>query len=574
MAGPTATNPYRWLKHDAGLYDATSGGATVAEGGAVARWEDQSGNANHRTQGTSGSRPTLRISSGYVEFDGSDDHLLGSGSETPTTVFIALYHTSTSGYHSVYGGQNSDAAYDLDSVYLSVSTNDSTGEPGFSSPAAFKRITSADPSSGGAAAAPCFAFRVESAFHVLAFRVKNVGGADHAQLFVNGALMAQRRLSGTLKGVAQTAIGAGYFNQAVADHVACRIKEELTYSGELSDAEMDAVHSYLLSRHSITPYTGGGTTYRFGQFLGDHKSREILSLISGADGSSFANANSYYYPAGGQYVRDPSIVRDPATGVYWGYHTSEDFPGGTSTSFAVIKSTDGMATFAKVADVDVSSLSASHAWAPEPLIDGPDWYVYGSTSSALFVVQPTDPAAQTAWGSPSPLTVGGSSGSLIDPSCVKIGSTYYLWYGVIGGLVGYATSASPASGFTEAQPPSVAADSFGWLADVYAAAGLASDVNIEGVSLVRLADGVTWRAYFDVFRPGAGTRLGLWYSDSTDWPGASPGAWTAAQAVTTSYGHYTRHGSMILVRPPVAGPLPLVGGGVINSGLVNGGLVY
>jgi hypothetical protein len=48
-----------WLKADAGLYDAASGGSAVtANGASVARWEDQSGNARHVTQAASGNRPT------------------------------------------------------------------------------------------------------------------------------------------------------------------------------------------------------------------------------------------------------------------------------------------------------------------------------------------------------------------------------------------------------------------------------------------------------------------------------------------------------------------------------------
>lgn len=580
MAGPTATNPYRWLKHDAGLYDATSGGSAVAEGGSVARWEDQSGNANHRTQGTAGSRPTLRISSAYVEFDGSADHMISASSETPLTFFLVCYHTNTTGYHSVYGGKNSDSAYDLDSIYLSNSTDDSTGETGFSNPTAFKRITSDDSSSGGTTLFPCFAKRVDSAFHILAFRIKDVGGTNYAQLFVNGALLAQRRLTGTLKGVAETAIGAGYFNQAIADHATCRIKEELTYSGELSDSELAEVHSYLATRHSITLYTsGGGTTYRFGQFFGDHKSREILSLLTSTDGETFANANSYYYASSGQYVRDPGIIRRSST-LAWAYHTSEDFPSGTSTTFAVIKSVDGLATFSKVADVDVSSLSREHAWAPEAFVDGSDWYVYGCavnaalTASDLFVVEPTDPAAQTAWGAPSVLTIASvTAGVMLDPFVHKIGSTYYLWYALIGESIGYATSSSPDTGFTQQVAPTNAADAFGWRADVMAASGIGSDCSLEGVSLVLLEDGVTWRAYFDAYRPSAGTRLGLWFSDSTDWPGSVPGTWSAAEAVTVGYGHFTRHGSMVLAASTAA-VLPLVGGGLVNTGLVNGGLIH
>lgn len=47
------------------LYDATSGGSLVAANGAVARWEDISGNGNHVTQATSGNRPLRRVGSRF-----------------------------------------------------------------------------------------------------------------------------------------------------------------------------------------------------------------------------------------------------------------------------------------------------------------------------------------------------------------------------------------------------------------------------------------------------------------------------------------------------------------------------
>ena len=63
----------------ASLYDATSGGSLVASGAAIARAEDQSGNAAHMTQSTSGARP-LRIVAAQngldaARFDGTDDYL-------------------------------------------------------------------------------------------------------------------------------------------------------------------------------------------------------------------------------------------------------------------------------------------------------------------------------------------------------------------------------------------------------------------------------------------------------------------------------------------------------------------
>lgn len=62
------------------LYDATSGGNLVAADGAVARWEDQSGNAYHATQTDSSYRPLRRVaaSGGHdgLDFDGTNDVLI------------------------------------------------------------------------------------------------------------------------------------------------------------------------------------------------------------------------------------------------------------------------------------------------------------------------------------------------------------------------------------------------------------------------------------------------------------------------------------------------------------------
>jgi hypothetical protein len=66
------------------LYDATTGGSLVAVNGAIARWEDKSGNARHATQATIGSRPTRTSSGGYglVTFDGANDKM-----QLPNTAF-------------------------------------------------------------------------------------------------------------------------------------------------------------------------------------------------------------------------------------------------------------------------------------------------------------------------------------------------------------------------------------------------------------------------------------------------------------------------------------------------------
>ena len=67
------------------LYDATSGGSLVAADGAVARWQDKSGNARHVTQSTVGSRPlrktSIQNSLDVVRFDGSNDGMDSGASD-------------------------------------------------------------------------------------------------------------------------------------------------------------------------------------------------------------------------------------------------------------------------------------------------------------------------------------------------------------------------------------------------------------------------------------------------------------------------------------------------------------
>ena len=103
------TGLFQWFDASdrATLYDATSGGSAVADDGAVARWEDKSGNAYHLTQGTAGNRPTLRpaIRNGrsVLEYDGANSNLV-SGSITsgltPLNVF-AVFFADTIGQNSL-----------------------------------------------------------------------------------------------------------------------------------------------------------------------------------------------------------------------------------------------------------------------------------------------------------------------------------------------------------------------------------------------------------------------------------------------------------------------------------------
>ena len=89
------------------LFDATSGGSAVAADGAVARWEDKSGNARHATQATSGSRPTrktaIRNDRDIVRFDGSNDFM----SIASSSGLFNFLHGGSTGYTVFVVGRQS-----------------------------------------------------------------------------------------------------------------------------------------------------------------------------------------------------------------------------------------------------------------------------------------------------------------------------------------------------------------------------------------------------------------------------------------------------------------------------------
>jgi len=104
------------------LFDAVSGGSTPAADGAVARWEDKSGNNNHATQSDSTRRPirktAIQNSLDILRFDGSNDFFVGASTPCSSNdkTIIAMVKTSngTGGnlfQNRVGGGPGSNLAF-------------------------------------------------------------------------------------------------------------------------------------------------------------------------------------------------------------------------------------------------------------------------------------------------------------------------------------------------------------------------------------------------------------------------------------------------------------------------------
>ena len=84
------------------LFDATSGGSIPAGDGAVLRWEDKCGNANHATQGTATKEPIRKTSAinglDAIYFDGSNDNLNLASEITSSdcSLFVVIERATTS----------------------------------------------------------------------------------------------------------------------------------------------------------------------------------------------------------------------------------------------------------------------------------------------------------------------------------------------------------------------------------------------------------------------------------------------------------------------------------------------
>ena len=85
------------------LFDATSGGSTPSNGGAVARWEDKSGNAYHLTQATAGLRPSYQTSGinsqGALQFN--SDALARSVNLGTADVTVAVVSNQSAGNYRI-----------------------------------------------------------------------------------------------------------------------------------------------------------------------------------------------------------------------------------------------------------------------------------------------------------------------------------------------------------------------------------------------------------------------------------------------------------------------------------------
>ena len=216
-----------WDASDAStLYDATSGGSLVAADGAVARWEDKSGNLRHATQSTSAKRPLRSVAQvnglDALTFDGTDDKFFYSGpSQSDATIFAVVRKVAGgSSYQGVFGFAKTYAIYSqLSGANWGVyNVNQSQNNP------------------SGVTLAP------GTAYALTARRT-----SSNRFLYTNGVLSAQ--VAGdSFSGYADV-IGADADNTQVHKGVICEL---LAYTASLSDTDREQVETYLMIKWGIS----------------------------------------------------------------------------------------------------------------------------------------------------------------------------------------------------------------------------------------------------------------------------------------------------------------------------------
>jgi len=232
------------------LFNATTGGSLVAADGAVARWEDKSGNGRHFTQSTSGSRPARKTNQqnglDALLFDGSNDHLIGGdyldlNGTNQMTMFLAI-KTLTSNAASLELINKRDGTGGDSGWVVSLSSTSVLG------------LVLIDN-------ATYFAYESNSAVAAnngAVFTVKTIAGSPSTSsaLHRNGSLLASSVIANETASAANISkavyIGILELNSVFARPFSGNFCEVIAYNSNLSDANRAAVESYLISKWGIT----------------------------------------------------------------------------------------------------------------------------------------------------------------------------------------------------------------------------------------------------------------------------------------------------------------------------------
>jgi hypothetical protein len=250
------------------LFDATSGGSPVAAEGAVARWEDKSGNGRHATQATSGSRPLRKAAvqggKDVLRFDGSDDFLSVASSgaafkflhDGDSTIFSVYKWTAPSSAPSrrflLSNNYNNDSPADTTGVALYM-RNDFGDAPPFGK-LQWLVVNNSNTRVNSYTGDNSYPL---GTFHVVTIRSDPANASD-------GSRVAFSK-SGVVQANTPASDGAGVptGNASFDLHLCtqggggtrrfaeCDLCEVIVYDTKISDANCSAIESYLMTKWSI-----------------------------------------------------------------------------------------------------------------------------------------------------------------------------------------------------------------------------------------------------------------------------------------------------------------------------------
>jgi hypothetical protein len=210
------------------LFDAASGGSLVAADGAVARWQDKSGNARHATQATSGNRPIRKINqrSGLdaIQFDGTNDFLSLESIEIPAS------HSVFQVYQRLGGVQSFGIAGEP-SRYAALWFSDGV----------LYQISNANFTTHGTSS--------DSTGYFLVSTIRN--STASIELRRNGSTVSSVT---TGSGVTNAASGEWTYigNRTAGNFHSGNLCEIIVYNTALSDSNRAAVESYLMAKWGIS----------------------------------------------------------------------------------------------------------------------------------------------------------------------------------------------------------------------------------------------------------------------------------------------------------------------------------
>lgn len=224
-----------WLDAEQGVY--SDAGTTLAvNNDAVYQWNDQSGNANHVTQVTSGNRPTLKTaginSKNSIEF--ADPEFMDSSTpvvSAPNTIFAVHVMTSSD--------TNGGVIWDSDANVRHAFFWNNAGSPDSFRAAAVNNEDTIIGTSGGK--------------HLFEYVTAVTYNGASSSIYMNGADvgdgsvdLGSNNLDGITLGTLRAGLGGGnyYLNGQIA--------EVIVYDSALSTTDRETVQTYLANKWGIT----------------------------------------------------------------------------------------------------------------------------------------------------------------------------------------------------------------------------------------------------------------------------------------------------------------------------------